>query len=75
MEKRTKKNRTIEKIRKNKVATYKIKKKKLRRKVDDIKLIRNPPKLLKDLAANILRLETLIKERKISEIEKINRYY
>ena len=43
--------------------------------IDDIRLIRSPPKLLKDLAASILRLETLIKRKKISEIEKINRYY
>ena len=56
------------------MAIYKIKKERLRRKVDDIRLIRNPLKLLKSLAANILRLETLIK-KKISEIEKISRYY
>ena len=54
---------------------YKVKEKRLRRKVDDIRLIRNPPKLLKDLTTNILRLETLIKGKKIFEIEKINRYY
>ena len=54
---------------------YKIKKEKLKRKVDDIRLIRNPPRLLRGLAANILRLKTLIKEKKVSEIEKINRYY
>ena len=57
------------------MTTYKIKEEELRRKIDDIRLIRNPPKLLKDLTTNILRLETLTKKRKISEIEKINRYY
>ena len=57
------------------MAIYKIKKERLRRKVDDIRLIRNPPKLLRDLTTNILRFETLIKGRKISEIEKISRYY
>ena len=40
-----------------------------------IRLIRNPPRLLKDIAANILKLETLIKRKKISEIEKRSRYY
>ena len=57
------------------MATYKIKKKRLKRKVDDIKPVRSPPKLLKNLTTNILRFETLIKRKKISEIEKTNRYY
>ena len=62
-------------MRRNKVAIYKVKKEELRRKIDDIKPVRSPPRLLKSLNASILRLETLIKKRKISEIEKINRYY
>ena len=53
----------------------KMEEKGLRRKVDDIKLVRSPPRLLRGLAASILRLETLIKGKKVSEIEKINRYY
>ena len=57
------------------MAIYKIKKERLRRKVDDIRLVRNPPKLLRNLITSILRLETLIKEKKIFEIEKISRYY
>ena len=57
------------------MAIYKIEEKRLKRKVDDIRLIHNPPKLLRNLATNILRLETLIKGKKISEIEKISRYY
>ena len=44
------------------MAIYKLKKERLKRKVDDIRLVRNPPKLLKSLAANILRLGTLIKK-------------
>ena len=57
------------------MAIYKIKKKKLKRKIDDIRLVRSPPRLLRDLAASILRLGTLIKEKKISKIKKISRYY
>ena len=57
------------------MAIYKVEKEGSRRKIDDVKLVRNPPKLLKNLAANILRLETLIREKQISEIEKISRYY
>ena len=56
------------------MAIYKIKKR-LRRKIDDIRLVRSPLRLLKSLTASILRLETLIKGRKIFEIKKINRYY
>ena len=56
------------------MAIYKIKKKGLRRKVDDIRLIRSPPRLLRNLTANILRLGTLIRGKKVSEIEKISRY-
>ena len=52
-----------------------MKEKRLKWKVDDIRLIRNPLRLLRGLAASILRLETLIKEKKIFEIEKISRYY
>ena len=51
------------------------KKKKIKTKIDDIRLIRSPPRLLRSLTANILRLKTLIKEKKIFEIEKISRYY
>ena len=75
MGKKIRKNRTIGKIRKNKITTYKIKKERLKRKVDDIRLIRSPPKLLRNVTASILRLETLIKGKKIFEIEKISRYY
>ena len=56
------------------MAIYKIEKK-IKTEIDDIRLIRNPPRLLRSLAASILRLETLIKGKKIFEIEKISRYY
>ena len=62
-------------MKRNKITKYKIKKEGSKRKVDHIKPVRSPPKLLKNLAASILRLGTLTKRRKISEIEKINRYY
>ena len=48
---------------------YKIKKKGLKRKIDDIRLVRNPLKLLRNLTTNILRLETLIRKK-----NKKNRY-
>ena len=57
------------------MATCKVEEEGSRRKVDDMKPVRSPPKLLKDLAANILRLGTLTKKRKISEIKEISRYY
>ena len=47
-----------------------IKKKKIKTEIDDIRLIRSPPRLLKGLAANILRLGTLIKGKKYPKSKK-----
>ena len=56
------------------MATCKVEEEGSRRKVDDMRPVRSPPRLLRGLAASILRLGTLTRGRKVSEIEKISRY-